>query len=101
MQDLITYSVNDNVMVAAGEVGKKRALISVSDKRNLDKLAKGLVGLGFELLSTGGSASAISSYGVPVTKVESVTSFPEMLDGQPSSLPRNLVKEQVICHNWM
>lgn len=61
---------------------KKRALISVSDKRNLEKLARGLVGLGFELLSTGGSANAIAQYGVPVTRVEDVTGFPEMLDGK-------------------
>ena len=67
--------------LCAGSSQKKRALISVSDKRNLDKLAKGLAGLGFELVSTGGSAAAIQSYGVPVTKVEEITGFPEMLDG--------------------
>ena len=61
-----------------------RALISVSDKSCLDKLAKGLVGLGYEIVSTGGSAKAIDGMGVPVTRVEELTGFPEMLDGAVS-----------------
>lgn len=55
--------------------------MSVSDKSGLDKLAKGLSDLGFELVSTGGSAKAIEAAGVPVKKVEDLTGFPEMLDG--------------------
>jgi phosphoribosylaminoimidazolecarboxamide formyltransferase/IMP cyclohydrolase len=55
--------------------------VSVSDKAGLDKLAKGLAALGFELVSTGGSAKAIEAAGVPVRKVEDLTGFPEMLDG--------------------
>ena len=40
-------------------------------------------GLGYELVSTGGSANAIEGAGVPVTRVEELTGFPEMLDGEP------------------
>ncbi len=42
-----------------------------------------LAGLGYELVSTGGSANAIEGAGVPVTRVEELTGFPEMLDGNP------------------
>ncbi len=55
--------------------------MSVSDKAGLEALAKGLSGLGFELVSTGGSAKAIEAAGVAVKKVEDLTGFPEMLDG--------------------
>lgn len=61
---------------------QRRALVSVSDKAGLDKLAKGLAALGFELVSTGGSAKAIEAAGVAVRKVEDLTGFPEMLDGE-------------------
>jgi len=44
-----------------------------------------LTGLGYELVSTGGSANAIEGAGVPVTRVEELTGFPEMLDGKTSS----------------
>ncbi len=40
-----------------------------------------MTGLGYELVSTGGSAKAIEGAGVPVTRVEELTGFPEMLDG--------------------
>lgn len=61
----------------------KRALVSVSDKAGLDALAKGLAARGYELVSTGGSAKAIEAAGVAVRKVEDLTGFPEMLDGEP------------------
>ncbi len=44
-------------------------------------LAQGLADLGYELVSTGGSASAIEAAGLPVRRVEELTGFPEMLDG--------------------
>jgi phosphoribosylaminoimidazolecarboxamide formyltransferase / IMP cyclohydrolase len=65
---------------AAAQAG--RALISVSDKAGLAELAKGLADLGYEIVSTGGSAAAIEAMGVPCKKVEEVTGFPEMLDGE-------------------
>ena len=45
-------------------------------------LKQGLADLGYEIVSTGGSAKAVESAGVPVRKVEDLTGFPEMLDGE-------------------
>ena len=64
----------------------KRALISVSDKTNLELLAKELSRLGIEIISTGGSARFISSLGIKVKPVDEVTGFPEMLDGRVKHL---------------
>lgn len=66
--------------------GRPRALISLSDKTNLDMLVKGLKDLGIDIISTGGTATAIQNAGVPCTKVEDVTGFPEMLDGRVKTL---------------
>jgi phosphoribosylaminoimidazolecarboxamide formyltransferase/IMP cyclohydrolase len=64
----------------------RRALLSVSDKSGLVELGRGLVGLGFELVSTGGTARALREAGLPVTDVAAVTGFPEMLDGRVKTL---------------
>jgi phosphoribosylaminoimidazolecarboxamide formyltransferase/IMP cyclohydrolase len=64
----------------------KRALISVSDKKGLEELAKGLTDLGVEILSTGGTASQLSSMGIDVTEVSAYTGFPEMMDGRVKTL---------------
>ena len=64
----------------------KRALISVSDKSGLAEFAAGLVELGFEILSTGGTAKTLRAANVPVTDVSSVTGFPEMMDGRVKTL---------------
>uniref|UniRef100_A0A0D6QYM1 MGS-like domain-containing protein n=1 Tax=Araucaria cunninghamii TaxID=56994 RepID=A0A0D6QYM1_ARACU len=64
----------------------KRALISLSDKQDLDFLGRGLLNLGYTIVSTGGTASALEQAGIPVTKVEQLTSFPEMLDGRVKTL---------------
>jgi len=63
-----------------------RALISVSDKRGIVPFATGLVELGWELVSTGGTASALRKAGLPVTSVDQVTGFPEILDGRVKTL---------------
>jgi len=63
-----------------------RALISVYDKTGLDELAQGLAGLGFELVASGGTAAAIEALGLPVTPVESITEFPELLGGRVKTL---------------
>ncbi len=63
-----------------------RALISVSDKRAIVSFAQGLVNLGWEIVSTGGTAAALSAAGVPVLAVDSVTGFPELLDGRVKTL---------------
>jgi phosphoribosylaminoimidazolecarboxamide formyltransferase/IMP cyclohydrolase len=57
-----------------------RALLSVHDKSGLADFAKGLHDLGFELVSSGGTARALQDAGVPVVPVEDVTGVPEMLD---------------------
>ena len=63
-----------------------RALISVSDKRGIIPFAQGLVDLGWDVISTGGTYAALRSAGVPVTAVEAVTGFPEILDGRVKTL---------------
>jgi phosphoribosylaminoimidazolecarboxamide formyltransferase/IMP cyclohydrolase len=64
----------------------RRALVSVYDKAGLDELVRGLHDAGVELVSTGGSAALIESLGLPVTKVEDLTGFPECLDGRVKTL---------------
>ncbi len=59
-----------------------RALISVSDKRGVVSFAQALIELGWEIISTGGTAAALRSAKVPVLQVEKVTGFPELLDGR-------------------
>ena len=63
-----------------------RALISVSDKRGIIPFAEGLVDLGWDIISTGGTFAALKAAGVPATAVESVTGFPEILDGRVKTL---------------
>jgi phosphoribosylaminoimidazolecarboxamide formyltransferase/IMP cyclohydrolase len=63
-----------------------RALISVSDKRGIVAFARGLVDLGWEIISTGGTSAALKHAGVPVTPVDQVTGFPEILDGRVKTL---------------
>ena len=60
----------------------KRALISVTDKTGIVEFARGLHGLGIEIISTGGTARAIQDGGLRVREVSEVTGFPEMLDGR-------------------
>jgi phosphoribosylaminoimidazolecarboxamide formyltransferase/IMP cyclohydrolase len=64
----------------------RRALIAVYDKSGLEELARALDGAGVEIVSTGGTAAAIASYGIRVTKVEQLTGFPECLDGRVKTL---------------
>ncbi len=64
----------------------RRALISVYDKTGLEDLASGLHAAGVELISTGSTAARISAAGVPVTRVEELTGFPECLDGRVKTL---------------
>src|SRR5271168_4623228 len=64
----------------------RRAVISVSDKTGLVPFARGLVELGFEIVSTGGTAKALEAEGVKVTPIEKVTGFPEMLGGRVKTL---------------
>jgi phosphoribosylaminoimidazolecarboxamide formyltransferase/IMP cyclohydrolase len=63
-----------------------RALISVSDKRGVVGFSQGLVELGWEIISTGGTAAALRAADIPVLEVEKVTGFPELLDGRVKTL---------------
>ncbi len=64
----------------------RRALVSVYDKTGLTELAQGLDAAGVALVSTGSTAARIAEAGVPVTKVEDLTGFPECLDGRVKTL---------------
>jgi phosphoribosylaminoimidazolecarboxamide formyltransferase/IMP cyclohydrolase len=64
----------------------RRALISVSDKTGLGELAKALTDEGVELVSTGGTAKAITQAGVAVRDVSDLTGFPEIMDGRVKTL---------------
>lgn len=66
--------------------GTKRALLSVSDKTGIVEFARGLVRLGFQLLSTGGTMRHLAAAGLPVTPVEELTGFPELLGGRVKTL---------------
>ncbi len=63
-----------------------RALISVTDKSGVDAFARALVDLGFDIVSTGGTAKMLRDLGVTVKEVSEVTGFPEMLDGRVKTL---------------
>jgi len=63
-----------------------RALVSVSDKTGLDRLAAMLHEAGVQIVSTGSTAAAIAAVGLPVTPVQEMTGFPEILDGRVKTL---------------
>ena len=63
-----------------------RALVSVHDKRGLVELGRGLVALGIEIVSTGGTARLLRESGVAVREVSEITGFPEMMDGRVKTL---------------
>jgi len=64
----------------------RRALLSVYDKEGIVEVARGLVDLGWELVSSGGTASLLAGEGIPVTEVAEITKAPEMLDGRVKTL---------------
>jgi phosphoribosylaminoimidazolecarboxamide formyltransferase/IMP cyclohydrolase len=76
-------------MTLSGRI--RRALISVYDKTDLVPLAAALSGeFGVEIISTGGTAAALAAAGVPVTPVERITGFSQMLDGRVKTLDARL-----------
>jgi len=79
-------AVTETSSDTSGIVAVKRALISVSDKRDLIPFATALARLGVEIISTGGTARQLTEAGVQVTPIDQVTGFPEMMDGRVKSL---------------
>ncbi len=75
-----------NSTPAPTHIRPRRALLSVSDKAGLVDLARTLAQHGVELISTGGTAKALSAAGLEVKQVESLTGFPEMMDGRVKTL---------------
>ena len=65
---------------------KRRALVSVSDKQGIAEFARRLSDLGFEIISTGGTARTLSGAGLPVVLVSDVTGAPEILGGRVKTL---------------
>jgi len=68
----------------------RRALLSVSDKTGLIPFATSLAAHGFEILSTGGTATALRHAGLAVTDVADITGFPEIMDGRVKTLHPNI-----------
>src|SRR6201992_3695268 len=76
----------DSAEREAGAIRVRRALISVSDKTGVADFAKALAALGVEILSTGGTATALREAGVEVTDVSECTGQEEILDGRVKTL---------------
>ncbi|MCO5549417.1 hypothetical protein L7F22_002888 [Adiantum nelumboides] len=74
----------------ASTSGSKQALLSLSNKANLEFLGRSLIDLGYTIISTGGTAEALEKASIAVQKVEELTDFPEMLDGRVKTLHPNI-----------
>jgi len=64
----------------------ERALISVYDKSGLDEFAQGLIDLGVEIVSSGGTSAYLEEMSIPVTRIEEITQVPELLGGRVKTL---------------
>ncbi|GAA3771060.1 bifunctional phosphoribosylaminoimidazolecarboxamide formyltransferase/IMP cyclohydrolase [Streptomyces phyllanthi] len=85
----MTAESTDSTTTAESGTAKRairRALLSVYDKTGLEELARGLHEAGVQIVSTGSTAARVADAGVPVTKVEELTGFPECLDGRVKTL---------------
>ena len=65
---------------------EKRALISVFDKTGIVDFAKGLIKLGWEIISTGNTKKTLEEAGIPAVGIEEITHFPEILNGRVKTL---------------
>src|SRR3954453_17969658 len=84
MSDVRT--AQDVETTAPGQVRIQRALITVSDKRGVVDFARGLVELGVEIISTGGTAKFLATAGIESRPIDDYTGFPEILDGRVKTL---------------
>src|SRR3954449_116559 len=71
---------------APADVRVQRALITVSDKRGVVEFARGLVDIGVEIVSTGGTAKFLATNGIESRAIDDYTGFPEILDGRVKTL---------------
>ncbi len=71
---------------APGEVRVRRALLSVSEKEGIVDFARGLVELGVEIVSTGGTSRELAAAGIAARPIEDFTGFPEIMDGRVKTL---------------
>jgi phosphoribosylaminoimidazolecarboxamide formyltransferase/IMP cyclohydrolase len=78
--------VGEAKLTGPGEAQVRRALLSVSDKTGIEDFARGLVELGVEIVSTGGTAAALEAAGVPLRSIQDFTGSPEILDGRVKTL---------------
>jgi phosphoribosylaminoimidazolecarboxamide formyltransferase/IMP cyclohydrolase len=74
------------VQVGVPDVQVARALLSASDKTGIVDFARGLVELGVEIISTGGTARELTESGIPVRSISDLTGFPEIMDGRVKTL---------------
>src|SRR5438270_5138 len=81
-----TQASQSSARVAPGEVRVARALLSVSDKTGIVEFAQGLADLGIEIISTGGTANALTEAGISVRSITDLTGFPEIMDGRVKTL---------------
>jgi phosphoribosylaminoimidazolecarboxamide formyltransferase / IMP cyclohydrolase len=87
MADSVAASAGgESAPPATDEVRVRRALISVSDKTGVVDFARGLAGLGVEIVSTGGTAASLREVGIEVRDVSDLTGSPEILDGRVKTL---------------
>ena len=86
MAEGATTAESQQSAVSGGEVPVRRALISVSDKTGVVEFARGLVALGIEVVSTGGTAEALREAGVEARDVAELTGSPEILGGRVKTL---------------
>jgi phosphoribosylaminoimidazolecarboxamide formyltransferase/IMP cyclohydrolase len=84
--DTLTSVGGDGAGAAASGPKVARALLSVSDKTGIVDFARGLADLGIEIISTGGTAAALSDAGIPVRAIDDLTGFPEIMDGRVKTL---------------
>jgi phosphoribosylaminoimidazolecarboxamide formyltransferase/IMP cyclohydrolase len=86
-QGELTNRAQEGLQAAApGEVRVTRALLSVSDKEGVVELARGLVELGVEIVSTGGTLRELARAGIEARSIEDFTGFPEIMDGRVKTL---------------
>jgi phosphoribosylaminoimidazolecarboxamide formyltransferase / IMP cyclohydrolase len=82
----VEQAVTHSQPTAPGEVRVARALLSVSDKTGIVEFARGLVELGIEIVSTGGTARELAAAGLGVREISDFTGFPEIMDGRVKTL---------------